>query len=197
RSTHSPLVPKKTVTTLLSTFFNYSIGKTSWLDIISKREWLVKLKHSNVMLVRNRVVLRMDVVRASIADLDVVVHFIWNVVHAIRLTIVYKANVDLLFYVIGSSNENELLLDSVLNCLYDSISMLLRKNVEKRQMLKQLDGVFLAVDEICDGGIVMEIEPQAVIDKVAVGREDLPLTEQTVAQVFQSAKEQIKWSLLK
>ena len=27
------------------------------------------------------------------------------------LTIVYKANVDLLFYVIGSSNENELLLD--------------------------------------------------------------------------------------
>ena len=38
--------------------------------------------------------------------------------------------------------------------------MLLRKNVEKRQMLKQLDGVLLAVDEICDGGIVMEIEPQ-------------------------------------
>ena len=49
---------------------------------------------------------------------------------------------------------------SVLNCLYDSISMLLRKNVEKRQMLKQLDGVLLCVDEICDGGIVMELEPQ-------------------------------------
>jgi hypothetical protein len=38
--------------------------------------------------------------------------------------------------------------------------MLLRKNVEKRQMLKQLDGVLLCVDEICDGGIVMELEPQ-------------------------------------
>ena len=49
---------------------------------------------------------------------------------------------------------------SVLNCLYDSVSMMLRKNVEKRQMFKQLDGVFLAVDEICDGGIIMEVEPQ-------------------------------------
>ena len=38
--------------------------------------------------------------------------------------------------------------------------MMLRKNVEKRQMFKQLDGVFLAVDEICDGGIIMEVEPQ-------------------------------------
>ena len=29
-----------------------------------------------------------------------------------RLTIVYKANVDLLFYIVGSSNENELLLST-------------------------------------------------------------------------------------
>ena len=74
---------------------------------------------------------------------------------------------------------------------------MLRKNVEKRQMFKQLDGVYLAVDEICDGGIISEIDPQAVIDKVAIRNDDIPLTEQTVAQVFQSAKEQIKWSLLK
>ena len=72
---------------------------------------------------------------------------------------------DLLFYVIGSSNENELLLNNVLNCLYDTVSLMLRKNVEKRQMMKQLDGVFLAVDEICDRGIILEIEPTDVIDK--------------------------------
>ena len=94
---------------------------------------------------------------------------------------------------------------------------MLRKNVEKRQMMKQLDGIFLAVDEICDRGIILEIEPNDVIDKVsiciyscsinmeqklfiwqvAIRNDDIPLTEQTVAQVFQSAKEQIKWSLLK
>ena len=98
-----------------------------------------------------------------------------------------------------------------MNCLYDTVSIMLRKNVEKRQMMKQLDQVFLAVDEICDRGIVLEIEPNDVVDKVilfdflfskiiqkvAVRNDDIPLTEQTVAQVFQSAKEQIKWSLLK
>ena len=74
---------------------------------------------------------------------------------------------------------------------------MLRKNVEKRQMFKQLDGIYLAIDEICDGGIIMEVEPQCVIDKVAIRNDDIPLTEQTVAQVLQAAKDQIKWSLLK
>ena len=46
---------------------------------------------------------------------------------------------------------------------------MLRKNVEKRQMMKQLDQIFLAVDEICDRGIVLEIEPNDVVDKVSDG----------------------------
>lgn len=41
---------------------------------------------------------------------------------------------------------------SVLNCLYDSVSQILRKNVEKRAVLDSLDIVMLAMDEICDGG---------------------------------------------
>ena len=42
------------------------------------------------------------------------------------LTCVYRSNVDLFFYVIGSSAENELILVSVLNCLYDAVSQILR-----------------------------------------------------------------------
>ncbi|KAK2160041.1 hypothetical protein LSH36_141g03000 [Paralvinella palmiformis] len=68
------------------------------------------------------------------------------------LTCVYKSNVDLFFYVIGSSNENELILVSVLHCLYDAISMMLNKNVEKRVLLDNMSGTLLAVDEICDNG---------------------------------------------
>lgn len=86
------------------------------------------------------------------------------------LTCVYRSNVDLFFYVMGSSQENEvsiwlpklvaflswlllqLILMSVLNALYDSISLILRKNVEKRAVLESLDICMLAMDEICDGG---------------------------------------------
>jgi coatomer subunit zeta len=68
------------------------------------------------------------------------------------LTVVYKSNVDLFFYVMGGKQENELILLSVLNCLFDTISLILKKNVEKRALLDNLDVVMLAFDEICDGG---------------------------------------------
>jgi len=70
------------------------------------------------------------------------------------LTCVYKSNVDLFFYVMGNAYENELILLSVLNCLYDSISLILKKNVEKRLVLENLEIIMLAFDEICDGGWV-------------------------------------------
>jgi len=71
------------------------------------------------------------------------------------LTCVYKSNVDLFFYVMGNAYENELILLSVLNCLYDSISLILKKNVEKRLVLENLEIIMLAFDEICDGGCVL------------------------------------------
>lgn len=53
---------------------------------------------------------------------------------------------------INSLHLFQLILMSVLNCLYDSVSQILRKNVEKRAVLDSLDIVMLAMDEICDGG---------------------------------------------
>ncbi|KAF2357129.1 AP complex mu/sigma subunit [Trinorchestia longiramus] len=125
-----------------------------------------------------------------------------------RLTCVYRSNVDLYFYVIGSSQENELILQSVLNCLYESVSTILRKNVEKRTLLDNLDIIMLAFDEICDGGIPLETDPQVVAQRVALRVEESPFNDQTVTQlkhkigattgaVLQSAREQLKWSLLK
>uniref|UniRef100_A0A8C2YSC9 Coatomer subunit zeta n=1 Tax=Chinchilla lanigera TaxID=34839 RepID=A0A8C2YSC9_CHILA len=113
------------------------------------------------------------------------------------MTIVYKSSVDLFLYVVGSSQENELMLVSVLTCLFESLSHILRRNVEKRWLLDNLDGAFLVLDEIVDGGVILESDPQQVVQKVNFRTDDSGLAEQSVAQVLQSAKEQIKWSLLK
>lgn len=80
------------------------------------------------------------------------------------LTCVYKSNVDLFFYVMGTAYENELILLSVLNCLYDSISLILKKNVEKRLVLENLEIIMLAFDEICDGGWVLLYTGNAVME---------------------------------
>ena len=41
-----------------------------------------------------------------------------------------------------------------MNCFYDAISQMLRKHVERRALLDNMDGAFLALDEICDNGQV-------------------------------------------
>uniref|UniRef100_A0A8C7RBA4 Coatomer subunit zeta n=1 Tax=Oncorhynchus mykiss TaxID=8022 RepID=A0A8C7RBA4_ONCMY len=99
------------------------------------------------------------------------------------LTVVYKSNIDLFFYVVGSSHENEvIILEAVLNCL---------KNVERRALLENMEGLFLAVDEIVDGGVILESDPQQVVHRVALRGEDVPYSEQTVTQVM---KTKLKWS---
>lgn len=114
-----------------------------------------------------------------------------------NLTIVYRSNVDLHFYVIGSTNENEIILLSVLNCLVETISLILRRNVEKKYLLEYMDYVLLAVDEICDSGILLEFDPSSVLHRVCIRDTDVPIGEQTVYEVFKMAKDQFKSSLLK
>ncbi|XP_023060110.1 coatomer subunit zeta-2 isoform X1 [Piliocolobus tephrosceles] len=99
------------------------------------------------------------------------------------MTIVYKNSIDLFLYVVGSSYENELMLMSVLTCLFESLNHMLRKNVEKRWLLENMDGAFLVLDEIVDGGVILESDPQQVIQKVNFRADDGGLTEQSVAQV--------------
>ncbi|CAF1095095.1 unnamed protein product, partial [Didymodactylos carnosus] len=101
-----------------------------------------------------------------------------------NMTIVYRNNVDLLFYVMGSTNENELMLSAVLSCLFESLSTMLRKNVEKRHVYDNLDLVMLTIDEICDEGIILEADPIMIIQRVQLRQDDIPLGEQTVAQTL-------------
>ncbi|KAJ3090559.1 Coatomer subunit zeta-1 [Quaeritorhiza haematococci] len=117
--------------------------------------------------------------------------------------VVYKNTIDVFIYFVGSSEENELILSSVLQAYYDSLSILLSQ-VEKRTMLENLDLVVLALDETIDDGIILESDPTQIASRVTKkGTEEgmsasgIPLSEQTIAQALQTAKEQLAKSLLK
>lgn len=88
----------------------------------------------------------------------------------------------------------QLILMSVLNCLYDSVSQILRKNVEKRAVLEALDIVMLAMDEICDGGIIIDADSTSVVSRVALRSDDIPIGEQTVAQVTNAIHSLFWWN---
>uniref|UniRef100_A0A915INZ1 Coatomer subunit zeta n=1 Tax=Romanomermis culicivorax TaxID=13658 RepID=A0A915INZ1_ROMCU len=114
---------------------------------------------------------------------------------------VYRSNVDLFFYVLGCTLGNELILVNVLQCLYDTVSQILRKNVERKNLFDNLDVVLLALDEICDSGIVLETDAAAVVQRVNFRPDEYLFSDQSMSQVgsqlLQSAKDQLKWSLLK
>jgi len=107
---------------------------------------------------------------------------------------VYKASGDLTFFVVGAKEENELLLLNVLNVFRETMDMLLRNQVEKRTMLENLDYVLLTMDELVDGGIILEWDVDEIVKRVSLKsaiEAEGPITEQTIAQAFESAKEQL------
>lgn len=114
------------------------------------------------------------------------------------LTVCYKSSVDLLFYVVGSGEENELILVETLYTFFDTISAILRKNVEKKALFDKMEHIILAADELIEQGVIMEVEASSIVSRVHPKHEqDVPISEQTMTQVLQSAKEGFKWSLLR
>ena len=93
--------------------------------------------------------------------------------------------------------KNEIILVSVLNCIHDSLSRIFRKNIEKKYLIENMDSVLLTIDEICDQGILLESDPNQVAQRVSFKETDIPVGEQTVFDVFRSAREQIKTSMFK
>ncbi|VYS49593.1 unnamed protein product [Arabidopsis thaliana] len=113
--------------------------------------------------------------------------------------VVYKFVQDLHFFVTGGEEENELILATVLEGLFDAVTLLLRSNVDKREALENLDLIFLSFDEIIDGGIVLETDANVIAGKAGINSTDpnAPLSEQTISQALATAREHLTRSLMK
>ncbi|KAD1358617.1 hypothetical protein E3N88_42944 [Mikania micrantha] len=113
--------------------------------------------------------------------------------------VVYKFSQDLHFFVTGGDDENELIISTVLQGFFDAIGLLLRGNVDKKEALENLDLILLCLDEIVDGGIILETDANVIAGKVATHSIDsgAPLSEQTISQALATAREHLTRSLLK
>ena len=122
--------------------------------------------------------------------------------------VTYKFIGDLMFYVIGHSDENEIVLSNVLVGFYDSISLLLRNAVEKKTVLENLDLVLLSMDEILEGGLILETDPTVIATRVTMRTGDGEAGDlggmdlqnpglQTLSAAFGNVKDQLARSLLK
>ncbi|CAI9767142.1 unnamed protein product [Fraxinus pennsylvanica] len=113
--------------------------------------------------------------------------------------IVYRFVQDLHFFVTGGDDENELILATVLQGFFDAVTLILRNNVEQREALENLDLILLCLDEIVDGGMILETDGSIIAGKAATSSnmdDGASLSEQTISQALATAREHLTRSLL-
>ncbi|KAL2217712.1 Longin-like domain-containing protein [Thermoascus aurantiacus ATCC 26904] len=81
--------------------------------------------------------------------------------------VVFKMESDVMLYVVGSAEENEVLLYNVVLSLRDTLGILFKGATDKRTIVENYDLVALAVDEIVDDGIVLETDPVLIASRVS------------------------------
>ncbi|KAF2436241.1 vesicle coat component [Tothia fuscella] len=81
--------------------------------------------------------------------------------------VVYKSDGDVMLYVVGNADENEILLFQAILALRDSLTILLKNSVDKRTIIENYDLVCLAIDELCDDGIILETDPVTIVTRVS------------------------------
>ncbi|KAI2261284.1 hypothetical protein LOZ09_001382 [Ophidiomyces ophidiicola] len=81
--------------------------------------------------------------------------------------VVFKMESDVMLYVIGGAEENEVLLYNVVVALRDALAILLGGSTDKRTFIENYDLVSLTIDEIVDDGVILEIDPVVVVSRVS------------------------------
>lgn len=69
--------------------------------------------------------------------------------------VLFKSSYDVYLFVIAPERENELMIHSFLQSLYDTLTVLLQSQIDKRTILDNLDLVTIAIDESVDDGYVL------------------------------------------
>ncbi|KAK8895049.1 Coatomer subunit zeta-1 [Tritrichomonas musculus] len=79
-----------------------------------------------------------------------------------KYIIVYRLIQDFLIFIIGDLKSNELLLDEVLETISTSISLVYKGKVNSESLIKQIDLLYLLLDETIEQGFIFEGDPEIV-----------------------------------
>jgi len=119
-----------------------------------------------------------------------------------QYTVLSKACPDstCIFHIIGSERANELMLAEVLDCLIDSLKLLLGNSFGKDAIYDNLELLLLAVDEMFENGNILSIEPKVVRNRVLMTSSDdvggeTSVGDLTISEAIEKARENARESM--
>eukprot|EP00588_Corethron_pennatum_P012477 CAMPEP_0194278964 /NCGR_PEP_ID=MMETSP0169-20130528/12860_1 /TAXON_ID=218684 /ORGANISM="Corethron pennatum, Strain L29A3" /LENGTH=236 /DNA_ID=CAMNT_0039023293 /DNA_START=177 /DNA_END=887 /DNA_ORIENTATION=+ len=106
--------------------------------------------------------------------------------------------------VVGPSGESEPVLAHLAEGLYAALHSLLRGAMDRHMVLDNLELVVLLIDELCDGGIMLEVDTSKLVSSVLLREDDgtpdpvaqqaktpgPSIAEMTIGQAFKQARDQ-------
>lgn len=110
---------------------------------------------------------------------------------------VVKMQTDLYFYVVGTQDDNELMLSEVLETIVDALDALFSGQLEKRTLLENFDLLVLVVDEILEDGVILDLDYTSVAQRIGGSSEGglVDKKKDLLSSFLGSAGEQISKSL--
>nr|PVC53459.1 hypothetical protein MACL_00000049 [Theileria orientalis] len=93
-----------------------------------------------------------------------------NVVHDCLLIenhlVVFSVLADVYVVVVGHLSENELILSQLCKNVESVLDYITGYDIKKEAIYQKLGSVFLLLDDVVDGGIIMETDPEIVIKRL-------------------------------
>eukprot|EP01028_Stygiella_incarcerata_P013197 TRINITY_DN81617_c0_g1_i1.p1 TRINITY_DN81617_c0_g1~~TRINITY_DN81617_c0_g1_i1.p1 ORF type:complete len:178 (-),score=60.27 TRINITY_DN81617_c0_g1_i1:123-656(-) len=113
-------------------------------------------------------------------------------------TVVYRTENDIAIFVIGMNEDDALLISAALDALHDALVGLFVEFVDKKTLLEQYEAVVVAVDEVIDNGVILEVDDASICSRVVLKSEESDSEPvESFSQAFKQAKEQIKRSFFR
>ena len=76
--------------------------------------------------------------------------------------VIYKLIGDVFIFVVGGLNSNELLLAEVADTMSTALSLVFKGKVDSKAIMKQIDLLYLLLDETIEQGLLFEGDPEVI-----------------------------------
>lgn len=71
-------------------------------------------------------------------------------------------------FVIGSEDDNYLIVSSVLDCLHQCLDDAFSHSINRESLTGNMTAVILIIDELIDGGVIMSTDAETILERINI-----------------------------